>query len=158
MTLQQDLRAIANWLLARQTMLVTAESCTGGMLAAAITDLPGSSSWFNRGWVTYTNAAKSEMLGVSPSLIERHGAVSEPVVKAMARGACERCHASVAIAVSGIAGPDGGSPDKPVGTVWLGWALPDRIVSECCHFEGDRAAVREATVSHAFGRLRALLE
>jgi nicotinamide-nucleotide amidase len=148
---------VANLLLKRQWMLVTAESCTGGMIAAACTDLAGSSAWFERGFVTYSNAAKTELLGVDTALITQHGAVSEPVVRAMVLGALARSHAQVALAVTGVAGPSGGSADKPVGTVWLGWATPDELVVEKCHFEGDRQAVRRATVQHALTKLAAML-
>src|SRR5690606_25324764 len=106
-------------LAARGWRITTAESCTGGGIAAAITDIAGSSAWFERGYVTYSNAAKSEMLGVSASLIAHYGAVSEAVVVAMARGACAASGCELGVAVSGVAGPGGGSPDKPVGTVWL---------------------------------------
>ena len=135
--------------------MATAESCTGGMIAAACTDLAGSSAWFDRGFVTYSNAAKTELLGVDPVLIENHGAVSEPVARAMAQGALARSPAQVvvAVAVTGVAGPGGGSADKPVGTVWFGWATPAGVASEVRHFGGDRAAVRQATVAHALTRL-----
>lgn len=134
-------------------MLATAESCTGGLIAAACTDLAGSSNWFERGFVTYSNAAKTELLGVDATLIEQHGAVSEPVVRAMVTGALAHSHAQVAVAVTGVAGPSGGSPEKPVGTVWFGWAWPGSLHSEVCHFEGDRAAVRQATLRHALAQL-----
>jgi nicotinamide-nucleotide amidase len=127
------------------------------MIAAACTDLPGSSTWFERGFVTYSNAAKTELLGVDATLIAHHGAVSEPVVRAMVLGALAGSHAQVAVAVTGVAGPSGGSLDKPVGTVWLGWATPDQIITELCHFEGDRAAVRRSTVQHALARLANML-
>jgi nicotinamide-nucleotide amidase len=153
-----DLSAlVANLLLKHRWMLVTAESCTGGMIAATCTDLAGSSDWFERGFVTYSNAAKTELLGVDAALIAQHGAVSETVVRAMAQGALANAHAQVAVAVTGVAGPSGGSADKPVGTVWLGWATPDQIVAELCHFEGDRQAVRHSTVQHALARLANLL-
>ena len=138
-------------------MLTAAESCTGGMISAACTDLAGSSDWFERGFVTYANEAKTDMLGVAPALLQRFGAVSEPVARAMVLGALARSHAQVAVAVTGVAGPSGGSPDKPVGTVWFGFALPGRVVTESMHFDGDRAAVRAATVQHTFARLAELL-
>ena len=140
-----------NWFMA------TAESCTGGLIAAACTDLSGSSHWFERGFVTYSNAAKIELLGVDAALIERHGAVSEEVARAMAQGAVARSHAQAAVAVTGVAGPDGGSADKPVGTVWFGWATPRGTVTEMKRFDGDRASVRQATVAHALARLLELL-
>ncbi len=130
-------------------MLATAESCTGGMIAAACTDLAGSSAWFERGFVSYSNAAKTELLGVDTALIASRGAVSEAVVRAMAAGALSHSNAQVALAVTGVAGPSGGSADKPVGTVWFGWATPKGVSSEAQHFDGDRAAVRQATVQHA---------
>ena len=150
-------QAVAAFLIDKSLMLSTAESCTGGLIAAACTDLAGSSAWFERGFVTYSNAAKTELLGVPAELIASHGAVSEPVVRAMAAGAVAHSHAHVAVAVTGVAGPTGGSPDKPVGTVWLGWNVGGHITTECCHFAGDRAAVRAATVQRALARLSALL-
>lgn len=148
---------LAQRLLDRGWMLATAESCTGGMIAAACTDLSGSSNWFERGFVTYSNAAKSELLGVDPQLIAQHGAVSEVVARAMAFGAVRQSQAQVGVAVTGIAGPAGGSPDKPVGTVWFGFHVDGRLTSETRRFDGDRAAVREATVRHALERLLQLL-
>lgn len=146
---------LAQALTANGQMMVTAESCTGGLIAGACTDLSGSSNWFERGFVTYSNAAKSELLGVSADLIERHGAVSEPVARAMAVGALQQAHAQLAVAVTGVAGPSGGSADKPVGTVWFAWATPAGVFSEHRRFEGDRAAVRQATVAHALAGLLA---
>lgn len=137
--------------------LVTAESCTGGLIAAACTDLAGSSDWFERGFVTYSNAAKIELLGVDPALLQRDGAVSESVARAMAQGALQHSHAQVAVAVTGIAGPGGGSAAKPVGTVCFGFALPGQVAVETRRFGGDRAAVRAATVQHALARLVAML-
>lgn len=144
---------IAARLLARGQMLATAESCTGGMIAAACTDLSGSSQWFERGFVSYSNEAKAELLGVPPALIDAHGAVSEPVARAMAAGAVAHSRAQVAVAVTGVAGPTGGSPAKPVGTVWFGWAVDGAVHTELQQFPGDRAAVRHATVAHALQRL-----
>jgi nicotinamide-nucleotide amidase len=148
---------LAARLLQRQWMLATAESCTGGLIAGACTDLSGSSNWFERGFVTYANAAKSEQLGVPATLIDTHGAVSEDVARAMAAGALAHSHAQVAVAVTGVAGPTGGTAEKPVGLVWFGFALPDRVLTEQMHFAGDRAAVRAATVRHALTRLLELL-
>ena len=148
---------LADLMLKRHWMLATAESCTGGMIAAACTDLAGSSAWFERGFVTYSNEAKSDMLGVPAKLIATHGAVSEPVARAMASGALQHSRAQVALSVTGIAGPGGGSPDKPVGTVWFGWATPDGVWSEVQRFDGDRAAVRTATLHHSLSRLVELL-
>lgn len=139
-------------------MLATAESCTGGLISAACTALAGSSDWFERGFVTYSNDAKTEQLGVDAQLIKDHGAVSEPVVRAMAFGAIRHSKAQVSIAVTGIAGPTGGSPDKPVGTVWFGFSVHGTLHSEVQHFDGDRNRVREATVQHALARLVTLLD
>jgi nicotinamide-nucleotide amidase len=155
--MQRACGLVANLLLENGWFLSTAESCTGGLIAAACTDLPGSSAWFERGFVTYSNAAKIELLGVNASLIDTHGAVSEPVARAMAAGALWHSHAQVAIAVTGVAGPSGGSIDKPVGTVWFGFALSSGVTTEMCHFEGDRAAIRQATVQHALARLAELI-
>ena len=144
---------LADLLRQKQWMMATAESCTGGLIAGACTDLAGSSDWFERGIVSYSNAAKAELLGVDPALIAAHGAVSEPVVRAMAAGALERSKAQVSVAVTGVAGPAGGSADKPVGTVWFGWSVNGQLRSERRHFEGDRAAVRAATVHYALQTL-----
>jgi nicotinamide-nucleotide amidase len=149
--------ALAQALLARGWMLAAAESCTGGMIAAACTDLSGSSLWFERGFVTYSNEAKQELLGVDPALIAQHGAVSEVVARAMAFGAVRHSRAQVGVAVTGIAGPSGGNPQKPVGTVWFGFQVDGRLTSETRRFDGDRAAVRTATVRHALQRLLELL-
>jgi len=146
-------------MLKKELRLVTAESCTGGLIAAACTDLAGSSNWFERGFVTYSNDAKTELLGVEARLLRRAGAVCEGVARAMVVGALahSHSHAQVAVAVTGVAGPTGGSPAKPVGTVWFGFAVPGQVITEKCHFAGDRAAVRAATVQHAFTRLVELL-
>ena len=154
MTRVEELAAL---LLARGWMLATAESCTGGMIAAACTDLAGSSAWFERGFVTYSNEAKIESLGVAPELLRRHGAVSEPVVRAMAQGAVQHSRARIGVAVTGVAGPTGGSADKPVGTVWFAFLVDGRLTSELRRFGGDRAAVRTATVEHALEGLLARL-
>ena len=156
--------ALAQALMQHGWMLATAESCTGGLIAARCTDLAGSSDWFERGFVTYSNEAKHELLGVDMALITEHGAVSEAVAQAMALGALRHSQAQVAVAVTGIAGPTGGSADKPVGTVWFAWALPSDtgptlgaetgwVKAECQRFDGDRAAVRAATVHHALDTL-----
>jgi nicotinamide-nucleotide amidase len=144
-------------MLKNKLKLVTAESCTGGMIAAACTDLAGSSDWFERGFVSYSNDAKTELLDVQAQLLLSEGAVSEAVARAMVRGALAHSHAQVAVAVTGVAGPTGGSPVKPVGTVWFGFAVPGQVITEKRHFDGDRAAVRAATVRHAFTRLVELL-
>ncbi len=148
---------VADLMLQKGWLLATAESCTGGLISAACTDLAGSSNWFERGFVTYSNAAKTELLGVDAALIAAHGAVSEEVVRAMALGAISHSRAQVAVAVTGVAGPTGGSRAKPVGTVWFGFMLDGRLSSEVQHFDGDRAAVRLATVQHALQRLVQLL-
>jgi len=136
-------------------MLATAESCTGGMIAAALTDIPGSSAAFDRGFVTYSNAAKTEMLGVDAALIAAHGAVSAEVAASMAEGALARAHAAVAVSVTGVAGPDGGTAEKPVGLVWFGLASNQPTKTECVHFQGDRAEIRRQSAERA---LRLLLE
>ena len=145
---------LADLLRANQLQIASAESCTGGLIAAACTELAGSSDWFERGFVTYSNAAKSELLGVPAALIDAHGAVSEPVARAMATGALLHSRADRAVAVTGVAGPGGGSVAKPVGTVWLAWAwraaghaVQSRVLLQ--RFDGDRAAVRQATVACA---------
>jgi nicotinamide-nucleotide amidase len=145
---------LAKALRQRGWWLATAESCTGGLIAAACTSVAGSSEWFERGFVTYSNAAKSELLGVDAALIAAHGAVSETVVRAMALGALRRAAAHLAVAVTGIAGPGGAVPGKPVGTVWLAVAIEGGAVrSWCLQLDGDRSAVREATVHHALQAL-----
>lgn len=148
---------LAEVLKARGELLATAESCTGGLIAGACTDLSGSSDWFERGFVTYSNAAKVDLLGVDPALIEAHGAVSEVVARAMAFGAVRHSQAQVGVAVTGVAGPTGGSAAKPVGTVWFGFSIGGALASETRRFEGDRAAIRHATVVHALTRLLELL-
>ncbi len=129
--------------------ITVAESCTGGLIAKTFTDIDGCSGWFDQSWVTYSNTAKVQQLGVDAELLEKHGAVSQAVVEAMAQGACERANASLALSVSGIAGPTGGSPDKPVGTVWIGWASPLSVGSGHYLFSGDRAAVRAMAAHEA---------
>ena len=146
--------ALADVLLARRWRLATAESCTGGLIAAHCTAVAGSSHWFDRGFVTYSNESKTQMLGVDAALIERFGAVSEPVALAMALGAVARSAADLAVAVTGIAGPGGTVPGKPVGTVWLALAVRGRESTALrLQLDGDRAAVREATVALALERL-----
>ncbi|MGI4983449.1 MAG: CinA family protein [Janthinobacterium lividum] len=176
-----DALCAAGWL------LVSAESCTGGMIAAAVTDIPGSSAWFERGYVTYSNEAKSTAIGVPGPVIAQYGAVSEPVAQAMAEGALAASFAQIAVAVTGIAGPGGGTPAKPVGTVCFGWAQHGgsgtgrddsaaddardggvraagvrtagtmRSRTETCHFDGDRASIREQATVHALRGLLRLL-
>jgi nicotinamide-nucleotide amidase len=155
-TLGSVVEELARALHAADLRLCTAESCTGGGIAAWLTELPGSSAWFECGWVTYSNESKSRLLGVDPRLIERWGAVSAPVAAAMCAGALARCDADLAISVTGIAGPGGGTADKPVGLVWFGWMRRGgqaRTGSRI--FPGDRAAVRAAAAAWS---LRQLLE
>jgi len=149
---------LANTLLQQHKQLAVAESCTGGWLAKCLTDIPGSSRWFERGFVTYSNAAKQEMLGVPPATLQREGAVSEAVVAEMAAGALQHSAADLAIAISGIAGPGGAVPGKPVGTVCFGTAQKDtEVQSDTQHFEGDRDAVRRQAVAWALARLLQVL-
>jgi nicotinamide-nucleotide amidase len=154
-----EVLALGDALRRRGWHLASAESCTGGLIAAACTAVAGSSDWFERGFVSYSNAAKSEMLGVDAGLIAAHGAVSEAVVRAMAEGAVRRAGVDLGVAVTGIAGPGGATPGKPVGTVWLGLAWRDaagsvQVQAERLQWAGDRAAVREQTVRLALRRLR----
>ncbi|MDD3018251.1 MAG: CinA family protein [Comamonas sp.] len=142
----------------RGWMMACAESCTGGLLAAACTDVAGSSAWFERGFVTYSNAAKTELLGVPAELIAAQGAVSEAVVRAMASGAAQRAGVPVAVASTGIAGPGGGSAAKPVGTVWLGWSVAGQVFARCHHFAGERSAVRQQAVVQALTHVLAQLQ
>jgi nicotinamide-nucleotide amidase len=163
----QELRGLAARLAAglteRNIMLATAESCTGGWIAKICTDLPGSSTWFDRGFVTYSNEAKTDMLGVTSSLLEQAGAVSGEVAVRMAEGALQMSGAHAALAVTGIAGPDGGTEDKPVGTIWFGWSIKKSeaqfgTVSEKHVFSGDRDAIRRKTVGMALRRMLEILE
>ena len=158
MTIDPLVKQTADLLHQKHWMLATAESCTGGMIAAACTDLAGSSVWFERGFVTYSNEAKADLLGVDASLIATQGAVSQAVVEAMAAGAVARSKAQVSVAVTGVAGPGGGTPAKPVGTVWFGWSVGGQIRSERRQFDGGRAEVRAATVQHALQTLVLLLQ
>ncbi len=141
--LKQLAIALNHRLRSKGVLMVSAESCTGGWIAKAMTDVPGSSSCFDRAFITYSNESKQEMLGVSLDTLEQHGAVSEAVVREMVQGALERSRASVAVAVSGIAGPDGGTEEKPVGTVWLAWGDRDgELITSQQQFSGDREEVR----------------
>jgi len=157
--LEPAVRELAQALLARGARLAAAESCTGGLIAAACTSLAGSSDWFERGYVTYSNAAKSEEIGVDAGLIAQHGAVSEPVARAMAEGALRQAKVELAVAVTGVAGPGGGTAAKPVGLVWLAAAWrwrPEETVqirAERLQLDGDRAAVRGQTVARALAAL-----
>jgi nicotinamide-nucleotide amidase len=154
-----DLAAsLGHALRAQNARVATAESCTGGWIAKALTDIPGSSQWLEGAVVAYSNAAKLSLLGVPSELLAAHGAVSEPVVRAMAEGARARLGVELAVAVSGIAGPDGGTPDKPVGTVWFAWASGRRTTAARELFGGDREAVRRLSVAFALRRLLAIVE
>ena len=153
-SLEAAVSALGDALRARDEMLATAESCTGGLLAAACTAVAGSSEWFERGFVTYSNDAKTEMLGVAPGLIAAHGAVSAEVACAMADGAMAYSHAQRAVAVTGIAGPGGASPGKRVGTVWLAFALRNTATRpELLQLSGDRTSIRMQTVQRVLRRL-----
>jgi nicotinamide-nucleotide amidase len=146
-------REVGVWLAARDERLATAESCTAGWIAKAVTDVAGSSEWFIGGIASYADAAKTALLGVPAALLKKEGAVSQAVVEAMARGALERTGADRAVAVSGIAGPAGGTPEKPVGTVWFAWARRDgdeiKIKTRLEHYQGDREGIRRQTVGRA---------
>jgi nicotinamide-nucleotide amidase len=145
--------------LTRGEWLTAAESCTGGWLAQSVTAIAGSSAWFDRGFVTYSNAAKVEMLAVPETTLARHGAVSEATARAMAQGALKHSRADWSVAITGVAGPSGGSPEKPVGTVCFAWAgKAAGCEAQTCHFAGDRAAVRKQSVCHALKGLLARLE
>ncbi|BAO44855.1 nicotinamide-nucleotide amidase [Thiolapillus brandeum] len=147
--LEQLARETGRRLEKHQLFMVTAESCTGGWIAKVMTDIPGSSGWFEGGFVTYSNQAKMDMLGVRPDTLDQFGAVSEQVVLQMATGALANSRADVSVAVSGVAGPGGGTPDKPVGTVWFAWGNQSGIRAERCWFPGNREQVRRQTVIHA---------
>lgn len=149
---------LASLLLGAGQKICTAESCTGGLIAKTCTDLAGSSAWFERGFVTYSNEAKNEMLAVPVSVIADYGAVSEAVAAAMASGALRHSRADYSVAVTGIAGPDGGSAEKPVGTVWIALASAEQQQARLFRFDGDRAAVREATLVAALEMLLGVLE
>jgi nicotinamide-nucleotide amidase len=155
--LQAQVLALGDALRARGRSLATAESCTGGLIAAACTSVAGSSDWFERGFVSYSNEAKQELLGVPAALIAQHGAVSEPVARAMVAGALAHARAQVAVAVTGIAGPGGGTPEKPVGTVWLAWGDAATVQAQRLQLDGDRAAIRRQTVEAALARLQEFL-
>jgi nicotinamide-nucleotide amidase len=157
----EDLVAkVGQALVARHSMVVTAESCTGGMIAEALTSIGGSTAWFDRAYVTYSYESKKEMLGVRESTIQTQGAVSEACVQEMALGALQQSHARVSVACSGIAGPGGGSADKPVGTVWMAWARQghDRVETQRFLFSGDRQSVREQATEAALKGVLAILQ
>ena len=150
-------KTLAQILLSRNWTVSLAESCTGGLVCATLTELAGSSEWFERGYITYSNEAKTECLGVPAELIEAHGAVSEPVAKVMTEGARINSGSNVAISITGIAGPSGGSAEKPVGTVCFGWATENQTVTKVMRFDGDRQAVRQQATEFALTELIALL-
>jgi len=150
-------KEVAKLLITREWTLSLAESCTGGLICAALTELPGSSDWFERGYITYSNRAKSECLGVPPTLIDSFGAVSEQTAKAMAQGAQKNSGANTAISITGIAGPAGGSQEKPVGTVCFGWAIKNNISSQTMHFSGSRQEIRESACAYALSEFVKLL-
>jgi nicotinamide-nucleotide amidase len=150
-------QALGATLRAKGLKLATAESCTGGWVAMALTAIPGSSDWFERGYVAYSNAAKREDLGVAEQTLRRHGAVSEETAREMAAGALGRARAQVALAITGVAGPGGGTAEKPVGMVCFAWAHGSKMVSETRRFDGDRESVRRQCVRHALEKLRELL-
>lgn len=150
LSIEEKILQVAELCTSNGIVIATAESCTGGMIAAAMTDVAGASSWFERSFVTYTNTAKHEMLGVAEEIFEEHGAVSAECVSAMLAGTLKHSHAGLAVAVSGIAGPGGAEPGKPVGTVFIGWMRADEAAHvERFSFDGDRRSVREAAVSAA---------
>ena len=157
--LQQLARELGEQLMARGMMMASAESCTGGWVAKVVTDLPGSSTWFDSAMVTYSNNAKRHWLGVDPVTLEAEGAVTHVVVKQMVLGLLDRCDARVGVSISGIAGPSGGSEDKPVGTVWMAWAKPGEVVETMrFQFDGDRNQVRMQAVFEALTGVRRMLE
>ena len=150
---------IAQRLKARGAIIVTAESCTGGWVAQELTAIAGSSAWFDRGFVTYSNDAKQDMLGVRAETLKKYGAVSEETAREMAQGALARSRGTVALSITGIAGPSGGTPDKPVGTVCFGWATKDSPPrAETQRFAGDRAAVRRQSVDYSLAGVLRLLD
>jgi nicotinamide-nucleotide amidase len=158
-SVEAEVLALGDALRRRGWRIASAESCTGGLIGAACTSVAGSSDWFECGWISYSNAAKTALLGVDPALIAAHGAVSEPVARAMAAGALARAGADLALAVTGIAGPGGGTPGKPVGLVWLALArrtgpAPPPVLTERLLLDGDRAAVRAGSVRRALALLR----
>ncbi|MFU8797894.1 MAG: CinA family protein [Gammaproteobacteria bacterium] len=138
-------------------MLVTAESCTGGGLAYAITAIPGSSHWFERGFVTYSNISKEELLGVKPEILEEYGSVSEEAAIEMAKGALLHSHAQFSIAITGVAGPEGGTPNKPVGTIYFAWGSLEKIYSQRHFFKGNRYMIRKQAIAFALAKCHQLL-
>lgn len=157
--LYQISEAIGKVLSAKQLRLVTAESCTGGLVAAAVTAVPGSSEWFERGFVTYSNEAKMDLLGVKQETLQKHGAVSCETAREMAQGALKNSRAQVALSITGIAGPGGGTAEKPVGTVWLGWLIKGKeSIAELKHFSGDRRSIQAQAAVYVLQKLKFLIE
>lgn len=150
-------KTLAQILISRNWTISLAESCTGGLVCATLTELAGSSEWFERGYITYSNAAKAECLDVPIELIQSHGAVSEPVAKAMAVGARINSGSNVAISITGVAGPSGGSVEKPVGTVCFGWTIENQVLTKTMHFDGDRQMIRQQATEFALAECVALL-
>jgi nicotinamide-nucleotide amidase len=148
-TLSELAYCLGQELQTRQWKLATAESCTGGWVSQVVTEIAGSSTWFDRGFITYSNQAKQEMLNVPETVLKQQGAVSEATVLAMVQGAIQHSQAQTGIAISGIAGPSGGTSDKPVGTVWIAWAIVEKSQAQCFHFQGDRQQVRQQAVEAA---------
>ncbi|UAW64232.1 CinA family protein [Mycoavidus sp. HKI] len=149
---------VGNQLRAGRLFLTSAESCTGGLVAAAITEISGSSQWFERGFITYSNQSKTAMIGVPTELIERHGAVSEPVARAMAEGALRNSRAQIAVAITGLAGPGGATEHKPVGTVYFAWSNRLHTTSEMLLFKGERQQIRRSAATHALRGILRLLD
>jgi len=157
--LEPLLELVAQKMISARLKLATAESCTGGWVAKAVTDLAGSSDWFECALVTYSNQAKQDLLGVESRLLEQYGAVSQAVVKAMVLGLLDRCNANIGVAISGIAGPGGGSEQKPVGTVWIAWAKPGQLIEVIkYHFDGDRHQVRQQAVAEALSGVLRIID
>lgn len=150
-------KTLSEILLSKAWTISLAESCTGGLVCATLTELAGSSNWFERGYITYSNEAKAECLGVPSEVIESHGAVSEEVAKAMAEGARIQSGSNVAVSITGIAGPTGGSIEKPIGTVCFGWATENQVLTKTMRFDGDRQMVRQQATEFALTELIALL-
>ena len=163
MSANKTVQTLATILNAKQWRLALAESCTGGLVCATLTELAGSSDWFERGYITYSNEAKTECLGVPAELIKDHGAVSEAVASAMAAGAQDQAGVNVSISITGVAGPSGGSVDKPVGTVCFGWAIQNdstelRVLTKTMLFDGNRHSIRQQACEYALTELVKLLE
>ena len=157
-SLQQTAERLAAWLCEHGWLCAVAESCTGGLVGALLTDIPGASLWFAGGVIAYSNDVKRRLLGVDAETLLHHGAVSDPVVRQMAAGACQATGAQAAVSLSGVAGPDGGTPDKPVGTVWIGIAVKGTTAAFLHRFEGNRQAVREQAAAAALNHLLAALQ